>query len=1151
MSNGSPNLLQVIFRYIFGTGNSSAITSRPNEIILKLVKIDVLEMEDVLFHLNSAVMMPDNPQGKSSTQGGGAGEEQLAVTGLKALALVFKQFEFDPDKRIIISAHTDTSGTPEFNFKLSDERAKGILYLLTKKIDDDGYAKNEWMKICFGRHKVEDYQQIMKHFEKKLTCGCDPGKVDDTWGDKTRTATQNFFKKTIPDKADALLSQVEKDSKKRWPVDAWGPVYNLYSEEIAESLEITIAELEILRKSSVHFITENKPFVGCGESFPIDQQYKDNYKSQKNRRVEILFFDKDEVPINKYGNPEIKCPADTKNVHKAEDCPLWRKFYFIPLYIDPKDLKSIVYHLQFVYYDRIKKKRLPVPLGLKINAYENGHKKIPTETVFKNGVYFVKVQFGNKIKDPARTEFYFEFETEDKWIFTKDDKTDPVVIIKKAEEIQKLDFTKKLSYYDLPTQWSSRNYWTRDAADKNKDGIFEDVFKNRNLKPLGNNFTKPAEPLIYSLDDIVLVDDAGSQNINNSAGNKPQDLGSNNTTKIDLSENSRITILYLDESDDYNLKIYKGMASNTYFSDVEFKKNLITANISDANKLYLPRVVIFCSQFFDITNKRTENNAKLKFEQGHILGARAAIHNDAKVHQHEPLHVKLADGTVPNNMKDYVQNNCGNYEVHYLHDCGMIKGNLEDKIKPLSYLIIYWNCRLEAHTDTPNDPNWRQNWEKSGFINSMDRTNRPYLLEKKSGSKEILIRLYHFYEAKLDGHGGGHKCIVRVAKADEDWMMPTEAKFCEASYQGQPDYYGGAGTDAATKDIDSSTYPPLMNHHEMGHATGLFDDYMYNEENKKSSHPWTSYHTYFGLPSFQQPYTAPGGPYYCDYISTMAECRNPRMRDFWHFVNWINDESGDDNNKKLKPFLDNTKFKLTYKYKKGGADKIIELELWNNKYRNPNKPAYEKSGFQFVNTEEGKADLLLYQLGGGETASMIDPRHKNNRNKSMSPRIIFQGIIVIRHKIGVKIIDAGPSWTVNDISTWIKRNLQKPLEDLNKYYFICSKNGSDFKNVLLLFNPHFKIYDAPVPAPSNNWKTAAPADSNFNVIVTVNAGNNFNAAGKNMQVENNVDKNKITSYLLGKKPSGAITKNDLIPIGEWLKSTLGVMDGSFNINDLP
>ena len=63
MSNGDPNTVQAIFRDIFGRGKSSALTSKNNEVILKLVKMHILEMEDVLFHLNSAVLMPGDPRG--------------------------------------------------------------------------------------------------------------------------------------------------------------------------------------------------------------------------------------------------------------------------------------------------------------------------------------------------------------------------------------------------------------------------------------------------------------------------------------------------------------------------------------------------------------------------------------------------------------------------------------------------------------------------------------------------------------------------------------------------------------------------------------------------------------------------------------------------------------------------------------------------------------------------------------------------------------------------------------------------------------------------------------------------------------------------------------------------------------------------------
>ncbi|KAB2846143.1 MAG: OmpA family protein, partial [Ignavibacterium sp.] len=177
MSNGDQNKVDVIFRDVFGTGKSSALTSKKNELILKFVKVSVLEMEDVLFHLNSCVLMPENPKGKSSKDGNlQSGDESLDITGIKALAVVFKQFEFDPDVRMIVTGHTDTSGTPEFNFTLSDERAQNVLYLLIGK-------REEWAELSYNRHKVEDYQQIMKYFEPKLNCGCDPGEINDKYND--------------------------------------------------------------------------------------------------------------------------------------------------------------------------------------------------------------------------------------------------------------------------------------------------------------------------------------------------------------------------------------------------------------------------------------------------------------------------------------------------------------------------------------------------------------------------------------------------------------------------------------------------------------------------------------------------------------------------------------------------------------------------------------------------------------------------------------------------------------------------------------------------------------------------------------------------------------------------------------------------------
>jgi outer membrane protein OmpA-like peptidoglycan-associated protein len=149
MGENNPNIIQVIFKKLFGNGKSSAVTSTSNEVILKRVNMHILEIEDVLFHLNSAVMMPENPQGKSSAQGGGASEEQMKMSGLKALALVFKQFEFDPNMRMVITGHTDTSGTAEFNFILSKERSENILYLLFNTEEED--SRKKWAEVCYNR----------------------------------------------------------------------------------------------------------------------------------------------------------------------------------------------------------------------------------------------------------------------------------------------------------------------------------------------------------------------------------------------------------------------------------------------------------------------------------------------------------------------------------------------------------------------------------------------------------------------------------------------------------------------------------------------------------------------------------------------------------------------------------------------------------------------------------------------------------------------------------------------------------------------------------------------------------------------------------------------------------------------------------------
>ena len=212
-------------------------TGGKREFHLTKPDIKVVEMEDVLFHFNSCVLMPSAPEGKSSTQGESdmtkeeqeRSDLQKRVTGLHALALTYKVLDEHNTLGILITGHTDTSGDTKSNYILSEQRANNVLFLLEQRRED-------WANLCFERHRVEDYQQILKHYAKEHPdFDCDPGDVDNKYGDKTHTASQNYFEHNALDPE--LANKAKFDGQHRWPLEAWLVTYDLYDKEIDEILK--------------------------------------------------------------------------------------------------------------------------------------------------------------------------------------------------------------------------------------------------------------------------------------------------------------------------------------------------------------------------------------------------------------------------------------------------------------------------------------------------------------------------------------------------------------------------------------------------------------------------------------------------------------------------------------------------------------------------------------------------------------------------------------------------------------------------------------------------------------------------------------------------------------------------------------------------
>ncbi len=654
-------------------------TGQPAEVTVTNTVIRVLEMEDVLFHHDSAVMMPARPSGSSSADGAeddatNAGDRQIRqqqeqASGLDALALVFRQSEFYPEQRILIAGHTDTSGSYELNYTLSELRAKNVLYLLlgsdpaAKEPAEEGEA---WAAICSERHKIEDYKQILTHFVMRgdLPASCDPHGMTDAWNSDTEAACNAFFDERIADPARAaeIKRQVRADSRHRWPVEAWKAVYELYATQLRRTLNVNPEQFRAKRDALVTKFSIDHLYVACGESYPIENSQKNNYRSQKNRRVEILFVEEEALA-------NIRCPTARNRKHRtrldtpppAIECPIWHQFIEQD-YIDPNDLYAVAYHLKFSYYDKIKKQRIAVPDGMRFRSYKKDNTEIPSRQFYKNGVYCVVVQFRSQEESDAHAnEIYFSSQNAEKWIYTENDLADtlPVVVENVSKSvwetlsdsnrkgkccIETLSPVQRFHYYDLPPEWDSRN-WPCMVGGK------ADVFSAH----MSKRTTKEA-PIEFNLDTLVLLEtNGGTQAI--------QDEDHFGNPKPCSATHSRIKIIYHDLNTG-EIALFK-RGTEDFTARIPFGRNLITENCENI------LVVLFKNGFYPVASRRTHPETNW-VTQNFVVGARAAIRNDPDCIVLSPMQHKQ-------NYMSYT----GDYDVIYGHHLSFYDGH------PISLYIIY------------------------------------------------------------------------------------------------------------------------------------------------------------------------------------------------------------------------------------------------------------------------------------------------------------------------------------------------------------------------------------------------------------------------------------------------------------------------------
>ncbi len=252
------------------TETFSRPTTEIHEFDLKPFNGYILEVEDVHFHHDSAVLLPDYGDAPDPTR----------ITAITILAAAYDQAKRNPAQLLLDAGHTDTTGAPSYNLGLSVQRADSVLHALLGN-------RSGWVSVAKAKHKVEDYQQIVKWAAWTYGWDCDPGGIDNVEGPKTKAAVKSFQQNYNTTFSASIAEDGTVGDQ------TWGAFFDVFMDTLKSSMKVDDTEMAAAR-AALKFLDPQR--VGCGENFPIEQPRKLHYRSKINRRVELLFFDPDQVP---------------------------------------------------------------------------------------------------------------------------------------------------------------------------------------------------------------------------------------------------------------------------------------------------------------------------------------------------------------------------------------------------------------------------------------------------------------------------------------------------------------------------------------------------------------------------------------------------------------------------------------------------------------------------------------------------------------------------------------------------------------------------------------------------------------------------------------------------------------------------------------
>jgi outer membrane protein OmpA-like peptidoglycan-associated protein len=263
--------------------------------------IHLIEIEDRHFRTNSAVVLPETEDPSSNTT---ADSRKTSAVGIVTTCLRFASEH--PSYRILVAGHTDTKGNFDYNERLSQMRAETVTALLTGD-------KKRFAEICVDRRYMtnNDYNQILAWVADTFHWKCHPGEINGAGNAYVVNDFRKEYNAKGPGKTWATKITEWGDPSNK---ETWEAYFNCYEDYMVEALGTDRKGLEKIR-SNLNFAFDRN-WVGCNEYHPRTAKNIDEFPSETNRRVEIMYFDPEDTL------PTLGCVPDASGCTK-QACELY------------------------------------------------------------------------------------------------------------------------------------------------------------------------------------------------------------------------------------------------------------------------------------------------------------------------------------------------------------------------------------------------------------------------------------------------------------------------------------------------------------------------------------------------------------------------------------------------------------------------------------------------------------------------------------------------------------------------------------------------------------------------------------------------------------------------------------------------------------